>query len=379
MSKVLNRIFALSLISALVLSTTACGKEEGPKGPTLEEVQSQLILTQNELNSVKNELQGTKEVLATYNPSLAGVDLSSIAVLPTGQRAYTSINDRIRLSSDLTMNPSVTLPNTTKIMLGGNISYIPSNNWTFELSNNSLLLQHKNGMLVRLKVYQYIGSATPYDVSDSVIRPYLKNLCVTETGVKKLFINNSVVGSMVYNTMLVKDYKDSDVLEQYIEEPVVETTVAVEETEAVNSELETGIDTNESIAETVESVPMAGFGVSENSATTVESTELTESIDSTESVSDSIEESVSESGAVSLSDIVSESVSSDNQIEIVEEKELDYTIDSYNYNVGVVFSGEYALTIEVFYKNDENASIQQELFNSSLSSITIDSQKLLSE
>lgn len=383
----MKKIGALCLIMSLALSMTACKKDDEVQGPTLEQVQAELLLAQNNISNLERELQGAKEVLATYNSSLSDVDLSSVTYLPTGQEAYTSINNKIRLSSNLTLEPSISLPNTTQINLGGNINYIPSNNWSFELSNNSLLLQHKNGMLVTLKVYQYIGSATPYDVADTIIRPHLSKLSTTETGVKKLFMNNSVVGSMVYNTMQVKDYKDSDIVEEYIEEPVVETEAVVDEVvQETNENGEIIENINESVDASGEDLiseeaqsPNSGFGSLDDSVTpTTQNESVSEESVSEEAIS---EETVAEVQNVqNLNDLVSESTAPvTNEIEVVESKELDYTIDSYNYNVGVIFSGDYALSIEVFYKNDENASIQQELLNSCLSSITINSQKLISE
>jgi hypothetical protein len=376
-----KRFCALGLAFVMIFSLTGCSffnKKKVDEGPTKEELQSELNSVKSQLASLQSELQGTKEVLATYNENLGGVNLSSLTILPTGEEAYTSINGKIRLSSVLDMSPSMSLPNTTVINLGGDIQYNPSNNWTFELSNNVLTLQHKNGMIVNLKVYKYAGSATQYDVMDSIIRPYLKNLSVSEVGSKKLFINNTVVGGMVFNTMQVKSYADSDTVEEYVEETTEETTEEVvaetlENGETVESSDTTGANNGfGSLDETeTESASANEETIAEPDSESAESEEAVTETDENGNVIESTD------GVGSLGDLLGDGSDTTQGLDIIEEP--DYDVEEYTYDVAVIFNGDYALTMEFFYKNDENASIQQELLTSCLSSISINSNKLVSE
>lgn len=349
-----KRIYAMCLSMLLITSLTGCsfGKKKVDEGPTKDELLVQVSQLQSENSSLQSELQGTKEILATYNPSLVNLDLSAITVLPTGIKAYNAINDKIRLSKTFVMEPSKVSPNTTNVNLGGNVTYMPSNNWTFDLSNNILSLKHKNGMVINLKVYDYVGQSTPYDVMDTSIRPYLADLNVEELVAKKLFIKESVVGGLITTNMKVKEYisDDGDVtIEQYTE-PSTEADTETMEGDTVEGE--TGLDVS--------------------SEAPTESTEVNTSNESTESLGGQ------DNPVNSLEDLIDDGNTNINS-ELNEEEESDYTITDYRYIVAVAMYGDYALTIEGFYRNDENASIQEELFNSSLNSIQINNNKLVAE
>lgn len=377
----IKRVGVIGLAVALsVSSLVGCKKKD--EGPTKEELQVALNTANTNIATLQNQLNGTKEVLATYDPSLTDIDLSAITLLPTGQQAYTSINSKIRLHSQLDMSPSTPLPNTTEVVLGGNIHYIPSNNWTFELNNNVVRLQHKSGMLVTLKVYKYVGSSTPYDVMDTTIRPYLTNLSATEASAKQVFINGSVVGGLITSDMKVKAYKDEEVIEEYIPEP--ETTEAETlpvETDADGNVIETesseGAEgevtetTGESVAVHViepGAIPASGFGTLDESAASTEGSSVESSEESVEG-SEGSSDSSSDGGIETVAETEAQT----------EPVELDYDIEDYRYVVGVFFSNDYALTFEAFYANDENASIQEELLNTCLSSITINGTRLATE
>lgn len=374
-----KRISVLLAITVLAVGLGGC-KKKVEEGPTKEELALSLNQANAQIQSLTNELQGTKEVLATYNPNLSDVDLSAITLLPTNQLAYNAINGKIRLSNQLDMSPSVPVPNTTQITLGGDIKYVPSNNWTFELSNNVLRLQHRNGMIVNLNIYKYVGSSTQYDVMDTLIRPYLNSLSVTEDTAKKMFINNKVVGGIITSDMKVKTYDNSDVVEEYVPETVAETQPVVEEsltdesgdgTQAEGAESSTDetvmetLDSGETVAYNVlspEFRPLSGFGTLDE----VEST-AGEGTDSESTESESVSSEVSES-TVAVETRSTETV-----------ENVDYNIEDYKYILGVLFSGDYALTIEAFYANDDNASIQEELFNACLGSIQVNGNKLVTE
>lgn len=358
-----KKVLSILVSSCLIISLSACsilGKKEVDEGPTKEELAAQVSQLTSENESLQSQLNGTKEILATYDPTLANIDLSAITVLPTGIKAYNAINDKIRLSKVFTMEPSKSMPNTTNVNLGGNVVYTPSNNWSFDLSNNVLSLKHKNGMVVNLKVYDYVGQSTPYDVMDTSIRPYLQDLNVEEVEAKKLFVNDNVVGGLITTNMKVKEYisDNGDLeVEQYEEESTEET-----------SEVDVN-ETGETSEITDSEVPKTNFGdLGETS--TEETTVPSES------------ESTMETTVGSLDDLMETSESNEsneNNSENNTEDELGYEIIDYRYTVAVAMYGDYALTIEGFYRNDENASIQEELFNSCMNSIQINKGRLVVE
>ena len=291
------------------------------------------------------------------------------------------------------MSPSVAVPNTTQITLGGDIKYVPSNNWTFELSNNVLRLQHRNGMIVNLNIYKYVGSSTPYDVMDTLIRPYLNSLTVKEDTAKKMFINNKVVGGIITNDMIVKTYPSSDTVEEYVPETVPETQPVVDETaEGLEGESVEGASAEgaegETVMETIEGGetvaynvlnpefrPLSAFGSMEG--TVADSSEASAE-GSSEASGESAGAEGSETGIPETAALVETASSLDN-IGAGEVLGVDYDVEDYKYILGVMFSGDYALTIEAFYANDDNASIQEELFNACLSSIEVKGSKLVTE
>lgn len=357
-----KKILSILVSSCLIISLSGCsvfGKKEVDEGPTKEELAAQVSQLTSENESLQSQLNGTKEILATYDPTLANIDLSAITVLPTGIKAYNAINDKIRLSKVFTMEPSKSMPNTTNVNLGGNVVYTPSNNWSFDLSNNVLSLKHKNGMVVNLKVYDYVGQSTPYDVMDTSIRPYLQDLNVEEVEAKKLFVNDNVVGGLITTNMKVKEYisDNGDLeVEQYEEESTEET-----------SEVDVN-ETGETSEITDSEVPKTNFGdLGETETSTEETTVPSES------------ESIMETTVGSLDDLMETSESNENNSENNTEDELGYEIIDYRYTVAVAMYGDYALTIEGFYRNDENASIQEELFNSCMNSIQINKGRLVVE
>lgn len=362
-----KKILSILVSSCLVMSLSACsilGKKEVDEGPTKEELAAQVSQLTSENESLQSQLNGTKEILATYDPALANIDLSAITVLPTGIKAYNAINDKIRLSKVFKMEPSKSMPNTTNVNLGGNVVYTPSNNWSFDLSNNVLSLKHKNGMVVNLKVYDYVGQSTPYDVMDTSIRPYLQELNVEEVEAKKLFVNDNVVGGLITTNMKVKEYLSDNgdlEVEQYEEESTEETT---EETTEVGNINETGETSEIGDSE----VPKTNFGdLGETETNSVETTESSEP------------DSAMETTVGSLDDLMENETSESNESKDDVEDKLEYEIVDYRYTVAVAMYGDYALTIEGFYRNDENASIQEELFNSCMNSIQINNGRLVIE
>lgn len=365
-----KKILSILVSSCLIISLSGCsvfGKKEVDEGPTKEELAAQVSQLTSENESLQSQLNGTKEILATYDPALSNIDLSAITVLPTGIKAYNAINDKIRLSKVFIMEPSKSMPNTTNVNLGGNVVYTPSNNWSFDLSNNVLSLKHKNGMVVNLKVYDYVGQSTPYDVMDTSIRPYLNEINVEEVVAKKLFVNDNVVGGLIITNMKVKEYiSDNSELEvEQYEEPIEETTEVGDINET--SEIGETSEINDS------DVPRTNFGDLSDTETTAEET----SVETTASS----DVDVMETTVGSLDDLMGNETSESNinNDAINEEDKLDYQIVDYRYTVAVAMYGDYALTIEGFYRNDENASIQEELFNSCMNSIQINKGRLVIE
>lgn len=362
-----KKILSILVSSCLIISLSGCsilGKKEVDEGPTKEELAVQVSQLISENESLQSQLNGTKEILATYDPGLANIDLSAITVLPTGIKAYNAINDKIRLSKVFTMEPSKSMPNTTNVNLGGNVVYTPSNNWSFDLSNNVLSLKHKNGMVVNLKVYDYVGQSTPYDVMDTSIRPYLNGINVEEVSAKKLFINDNVVGGLITTNMKVKEYisDNGDLeVEQYEEEPTEESTEETNEAD-INDIGETSeIDDSD--------VPKTNFGDLNETETSNETTVSSESENSLETTVGSLDDL--------MGNETSESFENNNENNTKDD--LEYEIIDYRYTVAVAMYGDYALTIEGFYRNDENASIQEELFNSCMNSIQINNGRLVIE
>jgi hypothetical protein len=178
--------------------------------------------------------------------------------------------------------------------------------------------------------------------------------------------------------MQVKSYADSDTVEEYVEETTEETTEEVvaetlENGETVESSDTTGANNGfGSLDETeTESASANEETIAEPDSESAESEEAVTETDENGNVIESTD------GVGSLGDLLGDGSDTTQGLDIIEEP--DYDVEEYTYDVAVIFNGDYALTMEFFYKNDENASIQQELLTSCLSSISINSNKLVSE
>lgn len=341
----MRKTLAVTLILSVSLVLTSCGKSEEP---SVQELQTQIATLTGTQAKLESQVKSLKTLLYNYDSTLAEVsDLSAVKQLPTGKRAYNAINNYIRLGDQLDLKPSVALPNNTTIELVSGVTYKPSNNWSFDLSNGTVSLLHKNGMYVTLRAYSYVGKSTPYDAYDTILKPYLSGLAVTELNKKTLFIGNQTVGAMVVSQCYVVTSSTGSVME--------------------GTKATTGETTGETTGQTVETSP--------NTTETLKSANTgTMSLDD---IVGTAEQATTESASAGAeqSSIASTETTEEKKSEEVK-KDI---VSDYRYVVGVLLDGSTGIIFEAFYPQDDNASIQEELLESCLNSISIRNNQVKSQ
>lgn len=402
-----QKVLAVGIILALTMSSlSGCKKDDKA---TYEELEVMLSNTGNQLTEAQNQVESLKQLLYTYDSSLSEVkDLSTITQLPTGKSTYTEINNSIILGPQLEVEPSMPLPNNTTIELVPNVIYKPSNNWSFNLTNGNVSLVHKNGMYVTIRSYNYLGNENAVSAYDAIIKPYTEGKALTELNRKSLFLDNTSAGVMATYQCYVSESTKKEVeepeLERSLYDPNAETEVESEPETYENGVLvETEVDTSESdggdVAETAETqVPKVGLSDLIGSDTT-ESTESTDTstseVDTSGSASDVESTQTVETDTTDSSDTSMETQGTDSSTvdatqsneglldtELVEENEdisSEPVIKEYRYIVGLVMDNSTVIVIEAFYPQDENASIQEELFETCLNSLYVRDQQLKSQ
>lgn len=338
-----KKLVAVVLCMGLALTGCGGGKDE----PSREELNQQIATLTGTQAKYETEIKSLKELLFTYDKNLAEVaDLNAVRRLPTGEKAYNGINNYIRLGEQLELSPSVALPNNTTIQLVTGVEYRPSNNWSFDLSNGTISLLHKNGMYVTLRAYNYVGQSTPYDAYDTILKPYLSGLAVTQLNNKVLFIGNQTVGAMATSQCYVVE--ESNGKGMYTGEVPTEGEKVAETSKNITETLQTGTISLDDLVGNGETA-QAESEVQETTASATTDTEEVESkVESTESVTQ-------------------------------EETKAKEVVTDYRYVVGVMLDGSTGIIFEAFYPQDENASIQEELLESCLNGLSIRGNQVKSQ
>lgn len=403
-----RKLAVLLVLAVMASSLSACSIFSDDDKPTYEELESQLNSAYTTISSRDSEITSLKQLLYTYDSTLSEVqNLNSVRTLPTGQQVYNAINGSIRIGEQLDLEPSMVLPNDTTITLVPNVEYKPSNNWSFNLSNGNVSLQHKNGMYVTLRAYNYVGSENAISLYDAFIKPYADKLAVKELKNEILFLNTDTAGTLAtYQCYVVSDEQNPEVKEIYDPNPSEpETTESMPETYENGILVETESETNadgapvETVAEsdaTAESTQvdtgetpltggtslsdlLGGGGTESTSAAGTESSSA-----STEGTDGATESSSSDTTAgtstptseASATETLPVSTEGETNANTAESQE---NLQEYRYILGIVLDNSTAIVIEAFYPQDENADIQEELLNTCLGSLSVRDRQLRAE
>jgi len=338
-----GKIVCLSAILILSISITGC-KKEGELG--IEDYKRMYNEKTTMLNNALDRNEALKRILFTYDDTLEEVkNLSDFTVLPSGEKAYIELNDKVHLSGDIDMSASLLVPNHTYISLSNNVRISPNSNWNFALGNGSTRMSHRMGVYGEVEVYEYIGESDAYNCYDTLLEPHLNAAQAQEVGKTVLFLD-SRAGLMIDSRVKVvreKAVEELNELGSNLLGDIKESTAAPSEESSENSE---------------------GEGDSEENTETQESSEN----ETTQGESDTIPSEVEtdENGEV-IEPVVEETTAEVDNTEIV----------NYRYVYGVVFSKKTsgAPTVLVFkflYEEGSNNIAISELIESTLKSMSID-------
>lgn len=384
-TKTLKRASVILMAGLMATQLAGCSTIKGLTSkdnedkPSYEELEQQIGQLNSSVVAKNNEILSLKELLYTYDNSLSEVaDLNSVRRLPTGVKAYNGINNYIRLGEQLELKPSMVLPNDTTIQLVKNVEYKPSNNWSFDLSNGTVSLLHKNGMYVTLRAYNYIGKSTPYDIYDTILKPYLKNLSMVELNRRTLFMKDQTCGTLVFNQCYVVEQELNGVTaDRTLKLPIQETEPQTEaetqpqgETQA-ETQGETQGETQAQVSISPHKLPIV--------ADTQPSTETAE-----ETKAKGLDDLINNPSEGETTEEIPESTeetTADTQEKQPTQEEAKVTekVTEYRYVVGVVLDGSTGIIFEAFYPNDDTASIQEELLETCLNGLYIRGNQLKSQ
>lgn len=275
-----KKLIAYAATAFLVsLSLQGCGK-----GPSKKDLQSELSVLRSNNEASKTEIESLKRLLATYNPSLAEVqDLSDHFTLATGEEAYLSIRDRINILNPLEVKPRNIIQNQTIINLNNDVTFIPSNNWTVQLSSGSMEMNHENGVYGQVETYEYIGDESPATFYKAWVHDHLEAIHAEEFGgQKRLFLSNGTLAGVeslsrikVAHLSTGNAIKTEDMTKSYEELNQSDSEVTAESTEATLESTETTLESTEATLENTETTLESTDTQGDNKESTVETTEDT--------------------------------------------------------------------------------------------------------
>lgn len=258
MSTVRKKLYALLLTTCMIASLSGCKKNEGP---TKEELQNQVNTMISGMVSKDEQIKTLKQMLAVYNPSLAEVqDLGNVLTLAASEGAFINLNDRIYINNDIVIEPSTAVQNQTLLNITDSIKIRPSSNWSIQVGNGTLKLNHPNGVYGEINCYKFIGQTNGYECFTTFVQPHLDAIKAERIGTvdKIFFADGNVAGAKQTSRLRVATLRNN---EKHIEEEIMTQPYEVDESgniivynadgNPVTSEEETTVE--ETVAETVES------------------------------------------------------------------------------------------------------------------------------
>lgn len=364
MKKSIKILVVLTLSSLVVLS--GCGK-----GETKEQLKEKVSNLSSNLASAQSQNATLKRILSQYDPNLAEVQgLTDFTTLATGEQAYISLRDRVNLQNKLTLDPSISSQNETKVNLTNDISYIPSKNWSMEVGSGSLKMNSNTGIYCEVETYNYVGKYTAGTFYQYIIQPHFSSIHAEQVGgERKVFLaDGSSAGSMATARIKVAHMKNGD-NNIYVEDKPTEAT-----TEAVTAESLAEESTAEETVEETESVD-------ENSNDNVALDIPAQAKGESEAEESAAEESAVETGAETAAAAVTVA---ETQPAIIEQNQADiYSVENYLYKVVIAtyaigVQDQKSIIFRFFYKesSSDDTALKDEYIDNLIKSFSISGNHL---
>lgn len=333
----MKKLWVSLMICMLVCaSVTGCGK----KGElSKDELIALCAKEKSERLAAEQDVDSLKRILQGYDSELAQVqDLNTNCIMPTGEKAYISIKDRIYLDTDIDLKPSLIVPNETTIKITDKILFKPNNNWTIQLNNGEVSMSHTKGIYANMKAYNYVGKEDAWSSYDTILKPHLEEMGAAEKSQRSIFIGSGFAGYMVTSTIQVADGQD-----------VFETTLEGFKDADKNNEM---------------------MGESSSPVDESEGTDTTEPETGAEVSTEESKESSTEPSTVTDETQEQETDESGNPIETEPAPEMKYK--TYKYVCGVLMKDQTAIAIKFLYTEGNDEVAYDEVITNCLTSINID-------
>ena len=200
---------ALGVLSLTLLS--ACGETEGPTREELIQqvnfLTSDVIWLEDELSSTSAMLGDSQRELNRIQGILMEPDRVVITELTdgTGRTSFMLGDDgELFFPRELFLSGTTALPNTARIMLGGDVSIIPAGNWVVNVQGTTVHYSHPNGIRGMTRVGATEHNANRYTMMES-LEIFFEDFPTATVTYSDIFISGTLRGIHARATTFVEE------------------------------------------------------------------------------------------------------------------------------------------------------------------------------
>lgn len=187
MNSVCKKISILCLIGVLLLSTTGCDKKIAEQKAQIESLEAEVVSLQEEINTLNTALQDTSVTEQKITTSLQTVDGK---IVPE----FFFVEDKVVFPNAFEVPGATVDTDVTKVNIGSNYTFSPSNNWAIKIDGSTLYVNHPSKIWGTIKAIKTEDAIYDEAVMKDLLQKFFVGMPATTVSYKKLYMNGTLTG-----------------------------------------------------------------------------------------------------------------------------------------------------------------------------------------